>query len=340
MQTLTKRTQKFNKGAFVFKEEDEGKCMYIINTGEIEILRQRSNQTTILARLREGDFFGEMSVFTGLNRSASAQAATNCELQIIDKKDFINLVDEPVVWRMLQKLSDRIMEFDNRVVDLLVEDELAKVVHLFRRYVAPQVVDKILQTSGQKDLHLCGEIREVTVLFADIRNFTAIAEKMQPHEVVNLLNTYLGEMTQVIFKYDGTIDKYIGDCIMAIFNAPIEQTDHARLAISAGLKILEKIQKLHTPENKITIGIGINSGRAVLGNIGTDLHLDYTVIGDAVNIASRLCRVAAPGELLISGQTYDLVKDLLKVDERPSQKFKGKTNPVKIYNVVEIVNKQ
>lgn len=309
--------------------------MYVLVSGSVKIIRQRGNQTTILARLNEGDFFGEMSVFTGLDRSACAQAATDCKVELIDKETFINLVDEPVVWRLLQKLSDRIMEFDNRVVDLLVEDGLTKVLQIFRRYVAPQVVDKILYSAGNDiELDFSGELREVTVLFSDIRNFTSIAERMSPHEVVNLLNTYLGEMTQIIFRFDGTLDKYIGDCVMAIFNAPIIQEEHAKLAVSAGKQILSRVDELRGDNKDISVGIGINTGKAVIGNIGTDLHLDYTAIGDAVNIASRLCRLAGPGELLISDDTYKLLDTTVQVKERAIKKFKGKTKPVKIYNII------
>ena len=339
MDSKTETIQEFKKNDLIFEEGDEGNLMYVVKKGVVKIFRERRGQTTIMARLNEGDFFGEMSVFTGLERSASAQADTDCQLAVIDKQTLLNLVEEPVVWRILQKLSDRIMEFDNRVVDLLVEDELAKVMQLFRRYVAPKVVDKILHNAGQKDMDLSGELREVTVLFADIRNFTTIAEKLPPHKVVELLNTYLGQMTQVIFRYDGTVDKYIGDCIMAIFNAPVKQEKHAEKAVEAGLKILEKISELQKNGENISVGIGINTGRAVIGNIGTDLHLDYTVIGDAVNIASRLCRIAPPGELLISDQTYSLVEKDFEVEERSEHQFKGKARAVKVYNVLATVKK-
>lgn len=325
--------KQFDDKTIVFNERDSGRDMFIIESGKIKIFRIRNGREIVLAVLKKGDFFGEMALFSGQVRSASAQAIGGCRLRVVSRKDLQGIVDEPVIWRILQKMSQRIREFDDKMEDLLIEDELRKVIQLFRRYVAPQVVDEILKTAGTEQLDLSGELREVTVLFADIRNFTSIAEKMQPHKVVELLNTYLGEMTHVVFRYDGTVDKYIGDAIMAVFNAPVVQKNHAILAVSAAMRILESVADLKTKNPNISVGIGINTGSAILGNIGTDLHLDYTVIGDAVNVASRLCRVAKPGELLISSTTYEKVKDGVKVTSQEPRMFKGKSQPIKVYNV-------
>jgi class 3 adenylate cyclase len=332
------KLKKVKRGEDIFLENDYGRHMYIIRSGQVKIYRIRDGRETVLSNLIHGDFFGEMAVFTGLARSASAQAITDCELQVVDKEAFIEIVKEPVIWRILQKMCDRIREFDDKVEDLLIEDELRKVVQLFRRYVAPQVVDEILKTtSSGQIIDLSGELREVTVLFADIRNFTTIAEKLEPHKVVQLLNTYLGEMTHVVFRYDGTVDKYIGDAVMAIFNAPIVQKDHALLAVKAAKNIQTVVASIGSKkDDDVAVGVGINTGKAILGNIGTDLHLDYTVVGDAVNVASRLCRVAAAGELLISGNTYKQTQDYIIAEEMPAQKFKGKTVPINIYKVLDL----
>jgi class 3 adenylate cyclase len=320
----------------IFNENDYGREMFVIESGKVKIFRIRNKREIVLATLKKGDFFGEMALFSGLSRSASAQALDNCQVRIVNKNELKKIVNEPVVWRILQEMSQRIREFDDKMEDLLIEDELRKVIQLFRRYVAPQVVDEILKTSGTETMDLAGELREVTVLFADIRNFTSIAEKMAPHEVVELLNTYLGEMTHVVFRYDGTVDKYIGDAIMAVFNAPMKQKYHARLAVTAAMRIQESILGLQGDNPNIAVGIGINTGSAILGNVGTELHLDYTVIGDAVNIASRLCRDAKPGELLISESTYEQVKDYVSATRLDSRMFKGKTELVKVYNVQDM----
>jgi len=323
----------FGDGEVIFNENDYGREMYVIETGKVKIFRIRNDREIILATLKKGDFFGEMAVFSGLARSASAKAIGECRLRSINRNDLKKIVKEPVIWRILQEMSQRIRKFDDKMEDLLIEDELRKVIQLFRRYVAPQVVDEILKTSGAENLDLSGELREVTVLFGDIRNFTSIAEKMQPREVVELLNIYLGEMTHAVFHYDGTVDKYIGDAIMAVFNAPIKQKDHAWLAVTAAMRIQEAVSYLQKDNPTMTVGIGINTGSAVLGNVGTELHLDYTVIGDAVNIASRLCRDAKSGELLISESTYRLVKDHITATNLEARMFKGKSEPVKVFVV-------
>lgn len=321
-------------GEVIFRENDIGNEMYIIRSGKVRILRERDGKEIVLATLKEGDFFGEMAIFSGLPRSASAQSVGETQLEMLSKDSFKKCIKEPVIWRILEKMSQRLRETDEKLQDLLIEDELRKVMQLFRRYVAPKVVDEILKTAAQGELDLSGELREVTVLFADIRNFTSIAEKLQPQRVVELLNTYLGEMTHVVFRYDGTVDKYIGDAVMAVFNAPIQQKDHALLAVNAAFQIQKTVEELKEKEPYISVGIGINTGPAVLGNIGTDLHLDYTVIGDAVNIASRLCRVAAPGQLLISAGTYAKVNKAVVVEKLEPRLLKGKSKPMEIYNVV------
>lgn len=331
--------RKFKAGDRIFEENDRGDEMFIIRSGKVKIFRRREGRDIILATLGRSDFFGEMAIFTGQPRSASAEAVTDAELEGLTRQSFRTYIKEPVIWRLLETMSRRIREIDDKMQDLLIEDELRKVIQLFRRYVSPQVVDEILKTTAGAEIDLSGELREVTVLFADIRNFTSIAEQMEPHEVVNLLNTYLGEMTHVVFRYDGTVDKYIGDAIMAVFNAPVIQTDHALLAVNAAFQIQRAVDTLRETQPSIAVGVGINTGPAVLGNIGTELHLDYTVIGDAVNVASRLCREAAPGQVLISPGTFKQVCDAVVVEELAARKFKGKAEAIKVYNVTNLRSK-
>ncbi len=326
--------KKYKDGEMIFDENTIGNEMYIIKQGIIKIIRRREKREIVLATLGPGDFFGEMAIFTGQTRSAGAEALGDCALQVIDKERFLEIAKEPIVWRILERMSHRIREFDDEMEDLLIEDDLRKVVKLFRRYVAPQVVDEILRTASTEAINLSGELRVVTVVFADIRDFTSIAEKLKPREVVDLLNTYLGQMTRVVFRYEGTVDKYIGDAIMAVFNAPVEQVDHEWLSVCAAFQMREMAEHLKKANSMISIGIGVNSGSAVIGNIGTDLHLDYTVTGDAVNVASRLCRAAKPGQLLITENTYEKTKEHVEVEPPETRRFKGKDKPIKVYNVV------
>ena len=212
-----------------------------------------------------------------------------------------------------------------------------QVLNLFGKYVSKEVVNEIMKNAKEGITQLKGTEREVTILFADIRGFTPVSEKLKPREVVTMLNTYLGEMTKVVFKYKGTLDKFIGDCIMAIFNAPVEQKDSALLAVKAALEMQDKIKQVHSIHGKkipiMHAGIGINTGHAVIGNIGTKDRMEYTAIGDNVNLASRLCAFAKGGQVVISQSTYNLVKDKITTKKLGEIKVKGKAKPLTVYEV-------
>ncbi len=215
------------------------------------------------------------------------------------------------------------------------ELERKKVTQLFGRYVSPQVVDQILK-ADEESLQLGGKLNEVTILFADIRGFTSMSEKLPPEDVMSVLNACLGAMTEPVLKYQGTVDKYLGDAIMAIFNAPIVQEDHAFLAVKTALEIQRNMAGLEKEGINMKCGIGINTGPAVVGNVGTELRVDFTVIGDTVNTTARLCAIAKPRQILISENTYQKVKGRVAVMELPPVQVKGKEKPVVIYEVVEI----
>lgn len=212
-----------------------------------------------------------------------------------------------------------------------------RVVNVFKQYVAPQVVDKI---SKDKDFELVigGENRHIAVLFVDIRGFTTMSESLQPEEVVEILNEYLGLTTQAIFDNGGTLDKFVGDATMAVFNAPFDLDDYIFRAVAtawdmqAGAdRIAEKFRKRYG--KSVSFGIGVNCGNAVVGNIGCDFRMDYTAIGDTVNTAARLESNARPGQILISGEVYEAVKDRVDVTPIGEIPLKGKSNGVFVYQV-------
>jgi len=218
------------------------------------------------------------------------------------------------------------------------EREKRWIKKTFAQYLSPNVLNSILNDPSK--LALGGQRENLTVLFTDIRGFTTISESKQPEEVVAILNEYLSEMVKIIFKYDGTLDKFIGDAIMAFWGAPIPQNDHPRRAIRCALEMTEALKSLNekwAKENKpqIKIGIGLNSGDMVVGNMGSAERMDYTVIGDNVNLASRLEGLTKEygTTIIISESTYNAVKDLVEVKELGEVKVKGKTIPVKIYTV-------
>ena len=190
-------------------------------------------------------------------------------------------------------------------------------------------------------LKLGGDKKNLSVLFSDIRGFTTVSEKLTPEELVHLLNEYLTAMTDIVFKYDGLLDKYMGDAIMAVFGAPLDQPDHPERACMTAIRMMEKLKKLQkkwSDEERpvLDIGIGINSGDMVVGNMGSEMRFDYTVMGDSVNLGSRLEGINKEygTNIVISEFTYEKVKDTLLCRELDSVRVKGKALPVRIYELL------
>jgi class 3 adenylate cyclase len=206
------------------------------------------------------------------------------------------------------------------------------------RFHSPQVIDMILK-GGQETLDDMMEPKDVTatILFADINGFTALAERMPPREVNLILNEFFSRMTDILFKYDGTLDKYIGDGLMAVFGAPMEKEDDAERGIRAAQEMIQALAAMMAgmpDEGKFTIRIGINTGKVVAGNIGSPKRMDYTVIGDAVNTASRLESIAQPNQILIGEETYERVQGKFRIRSVGPRKVKGKTVELMVYEVL------
>jgi adenylate cyclase len=207
------------------------------------------------------------------------------------------------------------------------------------RFLSPQVASRILTTSDTQGAELgAPEVREVTVLFADISGFTSMSETMSPSAVARLLNDYLSRMTDVIFKYEGTLDKYIGDAIMAVFGAPLDMPDHAQRAVRTALEMQERLAEWNAERKDgpaFHVRIGINSGKAVAGEIGSVNKKEYTVLGDTVNTASRIeSSVARPGSVVVGQQTVALVQGQFELHPLGSFSLKGKSKEVLAYEVI------
>ena len=206
------------------------------------------------------------------------------------------------------------------------------------RFLSPQVASRLLAASDAQTNELgAPEVREVSVLFADISGFTTVSERMSPSAVALLLNDYLSRMTEVIFRYEGTLDKYMGDGIMAVFGAPLDMPDHAARAIRAALEMQERVSEWNSERTEgpeLTIRIGINSGKAVAGEIGSVNKMEYTVLGDVVNTASRLeSSVAKPGCVVIGENTHDSVGDQFTCTSLGAFSLKGKEQEVQAFEV-------
>jgi len=207
------------------------------------------------------------------------------------------------------------------------------------RFHSPEIVDLIISGESEDEgAMLSPKEKEVTILFVDIVNFTPLSERLSPKEVSQVLNQFFREMNDIIFAYRGTLDKYMGDAIMAIFGAPVEREDDADRAIYAALEMrraLLKMSKTMEPDRIFDIRIGINSGRVVAGNLGSPKRMDYTVIGDVVNTASRLEKIAQPNQILIGEATYNAVKASFHIQKVGKKTVKGKTRAVTVYEVLD-----
>ncbi|MBN1622371.1 MAG: CHASE2 domain-containing protein [Endomicrobiales bacterium] len=219
------------------------------------------------------------------------------------------------------------------------EKEKRWIKKSFNQYLSPQILDNILNNPGS--LRLGGDRQNLSILFSDIRGFTTISESLNPEEVVELLNEYLTKMVEVVFRNQGTMDKFIGDAVMAFWGAPVPQDNHSQLAVNCAvemIKELEVLQKKWESEGKkiINIGVGVNSGDVVVGNMGSLERMDYTVIGDNVNLASRLEGLTKEykSQIIISEATYNEVKDLVDAEHLGEVKVKGKAKAVHIYGVL------
>jgi adenylate cyclase len=207
------------------------------------------------------------------------------------------------------------------------------------RFLSPQVTARILATSESQGFALgVPEVKDVSVLFADIVGFTTMSEKMSPAAVSLLLNDYFSRMTDIIFKYEGTLDKYIGDAIMAVFGAPLDMADHAVRSIKAATEMIEQLEAFNSERKEgptIRIRIGINSGKAVAGEIGGINKKEYTVLGDTVNTASRLeSSVAKPMKVVVGENTYNEAKHQFECKSLGPATLKGKERTVEVYEVV------
>jgi adenylate cyclase len=207
------------------------------------------------------------------------------------------------------------------------------------RFLSPQVTEMILKGGEESKKYLMDPHHlEASILFIDIVGFTALSEKMQTEEINMFLNQYFTRMTEIIFRNQGMLDKYIGDGLMAVFGVPVQTQDHAERAIRTALEAkreLSRIMDQSAPEKRFSIRIGINSGQVLAGNIGSPQRMDYTVIGDAVNIAARLESMASPNQILIGEKTYLLAKDKFRFERIGPRRIRGRDNPVTVFDVIE-----
>jgi len=220
--------------------------------------------------------------------------------------------------------------------------EKRKVRRAFKGYISPGRIKEIMESP--ESLRLSGEEKELTVLFSSIRGFTTIAENLSPTALVDLLNGYLTEMTDVIFRYEGILDKYIGDAIMAFWGAPRPQDDHAVRACRAALEMQQALTKLQNSWEKegrprIEMGVGINTGTMYVGNVGSNRRFNFTVMGANVNLAARLEKTSAAfgAHLLMGENTFEAVRKEMLARELDIVRVKGRVQPVRLFELLGTV---
>jgi adenylate cyclase len=226
----------------------------------------------------------------------------------------------------------------NTMTTSLREKEM--ITRAFARYVDRDVADELLKDPAQ--LVLEGERREVTVVFCDLRGFTLLSERLSPEEVVLLLNQFYELMIEATFRNAGTLDKFLGDAVMAVFGAPIAHADHAYRAVRTAVAMREGVERLSRRRIRrggepLSVGIGISTGEAVAGTVGTDDRMEYTVVGDSVNIAARLESTAKPMQILISARTWEDVKEVVKTRPLGVVRVKGKEEEIEVHEVLHLL---
>jgi adenylate cyclase len=208
-----------------------------------------------------------------------------------------------------------------------------KTRDLFERYLPSQVAQYLIDDPSRANLG--GQRREVTILFADLRGFTAVAEKTPPEQLIEVVNGYLSLATKSIFAHGGVLDKFMGDAVMAIYNSPLDQPDHALRAVKTALEVRDGLGG-QLPEPALRFGFGINTGEAVVGNVGSEALMNYTAIGDTVNVAFRIQELAKGQQILLSRATYDQIKDSVEARPLGSMRMARRAEEAEVYEAVSL----
>ncbi len=257
-------------------------------------------------------------------------------LMVVDSQIATNAFNEKDLQLFQSMASQAAIMLQNSLYAEAVERE-AVTRERFQRLLSPAIVEQVLD--GKVEIAKGGELRDTTILFTDIRGFTAMSEARSPQDIVDMLNEYFELMVEIIFKHEGTLDKFVGDEIMALYGAPVGHADDPQRAIRTALEMWSALEAFNerrkaAGQDPLTIGAGITSGEVVAGYLGSSKTLEYTVIGDVVNTGARLCALAEPGQILISEDTYLRVKDDFVIEMLPATFVKGKKDRVAIYRVL------
>lgn len=312
----------------------------ISNTIVNEVLKERAAILSSDA-IMDSRFQGSKSIIMQGIRSSMAVPIIHKDqilgMMMLDSQVMTNAFDEKDLQILNNIANQTAILIENLNLARKVEDEAINREKL-QRLLSPNLVEQVI--TGKLEVKKGGEIRPATVLFTDIRGFTALSERKKANEIVDMLNEYFELMVDILFAHEGTLDKFIGDAIMAIWGAPVYHPDDAIRAVRAAVDmqiVMKDFNKMRQMEGHepIHIGVGINSGDLVAGYIGSSKTMEYSAIGDSVNVASRLCSIAPPDDIIISESTYNIVKEHFNIIELPETQVKGRREAIKIYSVID-----
>jgi len=319
-------------GAEAIEKIDEDNYDLVV----LDIMMPEVNGIEVLEHIRKTKNISELPVIMA---TAKDQSEDIVEAMKSGANDYVTKpIDFPVlVARIQTQLALKYANDENTRLLKQLEDRNAFIRSLFGRFISDDVVEQLLETPSGTELG--GELRELSILFADIRGFTSLSEAMSPEQVVTLLNNYLGTMTDIIDSYGGTVNEFYGDGLLAFFGAPVPNEDHARIAVQCALamkagmvEVNRRNRECGLPE--IDMGLAVNSGEVVVGNVGSEKRFKYGVIGSAVNIASRVQSNAESGTILVTRSCVDALGDCFEFADHRQIQVKGLSRPIEICQVV------
>jgi class 3 adenylate cyclase/CHASE3 domain sensor protein len=304
---------------------------YVLSWSILRAVGRLDEQMGAIAR---GEFQHEVTVPNRDEFQGLAQKANDMGRALgVARAELVR--EHEAVKEQARRLDEMNRELEHRIQSQV--DEIERTRRL-SSYLAPQIVRAI--TSGERTFAMANARKQLTMVFADIRGFTAFSDLAEPEEVIAFLNTYLSRMSDMVFRYEGTLDKFLGDGMLVFFNDPVPQPDHAQRAVRMALDMQAGAWEIgrdwYVGDSPLSLGIGISTGYVTVGTIGSEHRMEYTVVGTQVNLAARLVNVAEPGQIIISQRTYELVRDTVDVVEVGPLTVKGFQKPVVAYNVLGI----
>jgi len=309
----------------------------------LDYMMPKMNGIEVLKHLRQDERFKTLPVILLTAKGSQEDKAKGLDAgaddYVVKPFETVELLARVRSMMRLKQMHDSLEEWNRNLAEKVAQqvDEIEHMTRL-KRYLSPQIAETILKSEDENPFK--SHRREITVVFLDLRGFTAFSDSAEPEEVMELLKSYHAEMGKLIFKYDGTLERFTGDGIMVFFNDPIPCEDHTEKAVRMSLEMRDKVQELRTGWVKkgydLDLGVGLTAAYATLGNIGFEGRMDYGAVGNVTNLAARLCGEAKGGQVLTNQRTLSKIEDSVTVESLEELHLKGFARPVAAFNIVEL----